>query len=159
MGLGTGSLLGIAAHMVGQIGNRRGFWKIPLNRNTAMLSLMLGGAAGSFLMAVSTGKNEVHRLHPIFPIGSHPSDQDDSYQQSLRRAKEREDNLRNMELSRSRDQATTQYVQHDLEAEREERKRNRLFRRASLQRSMKPGHGGLSDSHGGHWVNEDTRSD
>jgi hypothetical protein len=40
---------------------------LKLNRNTAMTSFFLGGAMGSFLLATAAGKNQVHRLHPIFP--------------------------------------------------------------------------------------------
>jgi len=69
-GLGLGSSGALVVHTVASLGMRRGLWKLPLNRNTAMLSTMLGGASGSFIMATTAGKNEVHNLHPIFRLGA-----------------------------------------------------------------------------------------
>lgn len=155
VGLGTGTLIGIVGHSAAQLGNRRGWWKLPLSRNTAFLTVMLGGAFGSFLASVTTGKNEVHNLHPIYEIGATPGEKRDTpYQQSLKRAREREDELRTIE--RHRTGRGLADVIHDKEAaERVERERNRLFRRATLERNLQEGHGGLSDSHGGHWVSDE----
>lgn len=71
-GLVLGSLSGYVLHTVVRIGHQRKFWKIPTTANTAFVSFMLGGAVGSYVMAVTTGKNAVHRMHDIFQIGAKP---------------------------------------------------------------------------------------
>lgn len=126
-----------------------------MNRNTAFLSVLLGGAIGSFAMATTTGKNEVHQLHPIFQVGSrtNPNSKIDSssslsaYELSLLQAKERDEDLRSLE---SRRHMTT--AEQDV-MDRVRREKNRLYRRATLTKSMEHV-GGLSDSHGGHWVQD-----
>ena len=149
--------------VVTQLGQRTRLWKNqwpPLTRNTALLAVLLGGATGSFLGAVTAGKNQVHHLHPIFQRGANPPpddtyDDDDTYEQSLQRAKNREDVLRSMELSRVQRETSERVLEGDQHAAQEERERNRLFRRRTLDGSLAAGRGGLSDSHGGHWVNDD----
>eukprot|EP00553_Chaetoceros_curvisetus_P006804 CAMPEP_0204626732 /NCGR_PEP_ID=MMETSP0717-20131115/12555_1 /ASSEMBLY_ACC=CAM_ASM_000666 /TAXON_ID=230516 /ORGANISM="Chaetoceros curvisetus" /LENGTH=123 /DNA_ID=CAMNT_0051642773 /DNA_START=46 /DNA_END=417 /DNA_ORIENTATION=- len=42
---------------------------IQFNRNTKFLAVLMGGAMGSFILATTTGKNEVHNMHNIFEIG------------------------------------------------------------------------------------------
>jgi hypothetical protein len=148
-GLGVGTVSGYALYSVAKLGQRRGFWKAPfLNRNVAFLSALLGGAVGSFVMATTTGKNEVHQLHPIFQAGARTPKNDDSslsaYEMSLLQAKERDEDLRSLESQRH-----MTGVEQDV-VERVRRERNRLYRRATLTKSMEQG--GLSDSHGGRWV-------
>ena len=144
-GLAAGTVAGYALHTVASIGNRRGFWKMPyLNRNTALLSVLLSGAMGSFVMATTAGQNEVHNLHPIFANNKNLAEE------SLEQAKQRNTDLRYLE-KRQRG--------HHLNAEEQDvidrvkREKNRLYRRASLTQSME--HPGISDSHGGHWVEDD----
>jgi len=147
-GMGVGSASAIVLHTVAQLGNKR-FWTLPLSRNTAFASFMLGGAFGSFLMATTTGKNEVHNLHDIFQAGARQPGE--TYKQSLERAKERAERLNTLERRHS----NRQMKDFDPEEqERLERERNRLYRRATLSQTMKT-HGGLSDSHGGHWVKKE----
>jgi hypothetical protein len=123
-GLCVGTVAGFCLHSLAAIGHRRGTWKLSfLNRNTAFFSVLLGGAVGSFVMSITTGKNEVHNLHPIFQVGARTLE-DDSLAAGLGHV---------------------------------ERERNRLYRRATLTKAMERG-GGLSDSHGGHWV-EDAESE
>jgi hypothetical protein len=128
-GLCIGTVAGFAIHATAHMGHRRGLWKMSfLNRNTAFLSVLLGGAVGSFVMSVTTGKNEVHNLHPIFQVGARPSNTSDG--------------INTMGNS-------------DSVLDREDRERNRLYRRATLIKSMEHVGGGLSDSHGGQWVAPD----
>jgi hypothetical protein len=160
-GLGYGSFTGFLLHTAAGMGNRRQWWKVKLNlnRNTAMLSVLLGGALGSFINASTAGKNEVHKMHPVFQVGAKSApplygEEDtsissgigSSYQQSLQRAKEREADLNVLERRRSNREVDP------LEDERVGRERNRLYRRATNARTMEAGHGGLSDAHGGHWA-------
>jgi hypothetical protein len=149
-GLAAGTISGFALHSVAKLGQRRGLWKLPfLNRNTAFLSVLLGGAIGSFVMATTTGKNEVHHLHPIFEVGARKREDSSlsAYELSLLQAKDRDEDLRSLE---SRRHMTG--VEQDV-VERVKREKNRLYRRATLTQSME--HGGLSDSHGGHWIKDD----
>jgi hypothetical protein len=158
-GLATGSVTGLLLHTVAATGNHRKWWKLgTTNRNTAFASFLLGGAIGSFLSASTAGKNEVHKMHPVFQAGakdtaagSSASGGGSSYQESLQRAKEREKSLRVLERRRSNRELT------DAEDSRVQRERNRLYRRATLTRSMEAGQGGLSDSHGGHWYTEEEK--
>jgi hypothetical protein len=86
-GLAYGSLCGYGLHTIARIGDERQWWtkiltpkgitttatkRLALTPNTAFLSFLLGGAVGSYLMAVTAGKNAVHRLHDIFEIGAQP---------------------------------------------------------------------------------------
>jgi hypothetical protein len=151
-GLGVGSCAGLVLHGAAQLGNNRKLWKLPLNRNTIMMSIFAGGALGSFIMATTTGKNEVDRLHPIFEVGAKPPKP--SYQENLERAREREAELRI--LSRHRTQPKL-IDSEDTYDDRILRQRNRLVRRASLTKSFE--RGGLSDSHGGQWVNNSSSND
>jgi hypothetical protein len=75
-GIGYGSVAGFTCHTMISFITK----SAKLNRNTALLSLMGGGALGSFLAATVTGKNQVHMLHPIFSSGSRPlpKEKDDS---------------------------------------------------------------------------------
>jgi len=154
-GLAVGTLAGFGLHSAARFGHKRGIWKMPfLNRNTALLSVLLGGALGSFVMATTTGKNQVHNLHPIFQIGAKAPPVDYSknnspYQQELERARLRELELQILERRRDRTASEQEYV------EKARRAQNRLYRRESLSQSLQEGHHGLSDSHGGHWVMED----
>jgi hypothetical protein len=111
-----------------------------LNRNTLFLSVLGGGAFGSFLFAVTMGKNQVHNLHSIFQVGANPKGDLDYYQQSLQKARERGEDIREAPVPN----------QVDLE----ELEQSRIIRRRTVNDSIRTGHG-LSDSHGGHWVPED----
>jgi hypothetical protein len=98
-----------------------------LNRNTAFLSFLAGGAFGSFLMATTTGKNQVHKIHDVFQVGS------------------------KQELEKQQDLLSSLN-----RTEREERARNRVLRRKTIQDTIQHGQG-LTDSHGGRWAREDQR--
>lgn len=102
------------------------------SRNTAFLSFMAGGALGSFLMATSTGKNEVHELHDIFHINE--KDTRTSYQKAV------DEGRMNSTLDKTDDANSM--------------KSRRLSRRRTVAKRLEKGHG-LSDSHGGQWLEED----
>ena len=159
-GMGVGSLSCLALHNVAQIASRRGviLKGATLNRNTALLSFLAGGAFGSFLMATTTGKNEVHRLHPIFEVGSQQE-----YEQSLIRAQQRESDLRQMEHGRLVRRASQDVngemasaSSYNADEERALRQKNRMLRRKTLQDNLQHGRG-MTDSHGGRWAREDER--
>ncbi len=121
-GMGLGALLGVMGHSVARFGHQRQWWSVPLNRNTLFLSVLLGITSGSFFMATVTGKNEVHKLHPIFQLGAEPPPEN--------------------------------YEQKRMKEIEQGKERNRLFRRQTLERTIRNDHGGLSDAHGGHWLKE-----
>lgn len=130
-GLGTGSAAGVIMHTVAGLGNRYNLWKIPVSRNTLMACFMFGGALGSFVMAVTTGKNEVHNLHPIFEVGSKKPTS--SYEEKLKDAKERAINFEISTQSGSDGSFTTQDLLQDGEVlDRVNREQNRIYRRATL---------------------------
>ena len=160
VGMATGSLSGIGLYAVTAMGRKSGLWKlngVSLNRNTAFLSFLLGGAVGSFVMAVTKGKNEAHNLHSVFQ-GNKPKTHDLSYQEQLELAKQNGDGLKRLKNYRTehkKDGALLPFEEREL-SDAEERlmiERNRMYRRATIAKSFEEGHG-LSDAHGGHWVNE-----
>jgi hypothetical protein len=140
----VGASSGYLMHRMAIFANQSKVVSLTLNRNTAFASVMFGSALGSFLMATMEGKNNVHKLHPIFDRGStkplHEDDEDHfrSYSQRLRAMEDQQGGV---------DPET---------ADRLELERNRIMRRASLSRSIKAGHG-LNDSHGGQWVQDEFR--
>jgi hypothetical protein len=175
VGLAAGTVTGFVVHTACSIGNRRQWWKLKLNSNTGMLAVLLGGAMGSFISASTAGKNEVHKMHPVFRKGQKTvggdtssgngddSGVDDyrsaptadnkgsSYQRSLQRAKDREMDLQVLERRRTNRELSST----PMENGRVEREQNRLYRRATIHRTMEAGHSGLSDAHGGHWYNKE----
>jgi hypothetical protein len=127
-GLGFGAGSGLILHTSAQWARKLGMSNVRLNRNTLMLSVLSGGALGMFLFAVSTGKEQVHNLHPIFQIGAAPPGE-----------------LDHQDYQTKMNQAAT------LDMERMQQ--TRLARRRTLADSFQKR--GLSDSHGGHWYKED----
>ena len=69
LGLGYGSIAGIAIHKTAQYLESKSILKFKkpnsLNKNTAFFSFMAGGALGSFAFATAAGKNKVHHLHGV----------------------------------------------------------------------------------------------
>jgi hypothetical protein len=121
-------------HTAAQWMSKSGYLRsAKLNRNTLFLSVLGGGAFGSFLFAVTMGKKQVHNLHSIFQVGANPKGDLDYYQRTLQNTKE----------------APTQNA-----VDLEKLEQNLVIRRRTVHDSIRTGHG-LSDSHGGHWVPED----
>ena len=174
-GMGYGSFGCLAAHYLVKLGHDRHLYKLPgnpLGRNTAMAAFMIGGTFGAFVASTTTGKNEVHNLHPIYDVGSRKPTQrkepGDAYRKNLERAWERESELKALVRRRTsesmledhdddhdhaRDDVFVDEVEDAAGRERIERRRNRLLRRASLQEAMSK-RKGLSDSHGGRWTTQ-----
>lgn len=118
--------------------------KQPLfSRNTAFLSFLAGGAFGSFIMATTTGKNEVHELHDIFHINEKKKETNTKYQQIVEGAQRD-----------SVDDGIGAIQVNDMEENSDTRKKRRLSRRRTVADRLAKGRG-LSDSHGGHWLDEE----
>jgi len=136
-GMGYGVGTGFFIHTVLRLATR-GKLRLPGNqkpitfdKNTAFFSVMAGGALGSFVNATTTGKNEVHQMHEIFEIGKH--DHRTPYQEAYDNAKnEGEDS--------------------------NSRKKRILSRRKTMSQRLSE-QTGLSDSHGGVWINEEMQSE
>lgn len=154
-GMGVGSLGCFLVHGVA----RRTKMGATLNRNTALLSFLAGGAFGSFLMATTTGKNEVHKIHDVFTVGSK---QEIERQQREAMDPERQERARNRLLRRKTLGDTIQHGQGitdshggrwarederfggqvvfiDEDEERAMREQNRLDRRKTLQDTIEQG--------------------
>ena len=107
--------------------------RLNFNRNTALLSFMLGGALGSFALATAAGKNEVHNMHDVFEVGKKkPEDSLTPYQKSVEEARK------------------------DAEHQEADRRKRRLSRRQNVAKRLEDGRG-LSDSHGGNWLDQETQ--
>ena len=150
-GMGVGLVTGGVLHA---IANSRLF-KVPgLNRNTAFLAVLGGGAFGSFLSATVTGKNQVHNLHPIFEVGkrevpeARPEDTVGTpYQQAMRKAqstfRENEESGGFAEDGRGMVVTRNTYSRRaDDDFERAKRRENRLTRRRTLQERFEQKGGG-----------------
>lgn len=132
-GLLYGSLTGYVLHTFAKLAHNRlpdpakarlhapGDTPLKFSRNTAFLSVMIGGAVGSFVMATAAGKNRVHELHSIYDAGKVPS--------AL------------VTPEQAREKEINEFV------------RRKMSRRETMKKRLKEGHG-LSDSHGGHWVED-----
>ena len=128
LGFAYGSFTCLTGHTIASFVTR----SKKLNRNTALLSLLLGGALGSFLAAATTGKNQVHTLHPIFQAGSTTT-------------------TTTTTISNDDNSKQQQQQGEDAKLSTDELKQNRVLRRKTLQNALES-HSGLNDSHGGHWV-------
>ena len=144
-GLGYGSVGGYTLHTAARLIHNslsdaaKGKLRFPgsdkpirFNRNTAFFSFMAGGALSSFLLATTTGKNEVHQMHDIFEIGK--NEYKTPYQKHYENAKLNDEETEDM------------------------RNKRRLSRRKTVSKRLTKGQG-LSDSHSGTWIQERTVSE
>jgi hypothetical protein len=143
-GLAVGTITGYAFYSVASIGQHKlKLWNLPitlLNRNTAFLSVLLGGAIGSFIMSVTTGKNEVHNLHPIFQIGSRNTtigEKDDETVSTHLSLKELSI-LQKSNNERSKNENNNSNTAADV-IDRTQLERNRLYRRMTLSKKLEQG--------------------
>ncbi|KAL7525835.1 hypothetical protein ACHAXR_002870 [Thalassiosira sp. AJA248-18] len=108
----------------------------PLGKNTFMLSLLGGGALGSFVFSTSAGKNAVHMLHPIFNLGRDENAGKSPYQIAMSKAPKQDE----IDVTNTAD--------NDFDATH--RRARTLRRKASMKRRIETGHS-LSDTHGNTW--------
>jgi len=151
-GFGVGS--GLVLHTAAQWARKFGLLKANLNRNTAMLSVLGGGAFGMFLFAARTGKQEVHNLHSIFQVGAVPrGDLDYQRRLGMETARGEDDSALGANSQFEAKEPNRSSGSDDLDFKKLEE--IRAMRRRTLNGTLEKGHG-LSDSHGGHWVASDT---
>mmetsp|Transcript_20318 Transcript_20318/g.26655 ORF Transcript_20318/g.26655 Transcript_20318/m.26655 type:complete len:212 (+) Transcript_20318:50-685(+) len=128
----------------------------PLNRNTAVLAVLGGSALGSYVMAVTTGKNEVHNLHPVFEVGSKQWEEAQQQKQLEEEDQQRHRNrlIRKESLKQTIQQGkgglSDSHGGHWEEDHSNQRHQNRQVRRVAMKDTIEHGHG-ISDSHGGKW--------
>ncbi|KAL7510410.1 hypothetical protein ACHAXN_009902 [Cyclotella atomus] len=108
----------------------------PLGRNTFMLSLLGGGALGSFVMSTTAGKNAVHLLHPIFKIGRDEHAGQSPYQIALNKSKQA--------ATSESQQPVNREIEDELDAAHH--RARSLQRRASMKERLESGHS-LSSTH------------
>ncbi|EED86563.1 predicted protein [Thalassiosira pseudonana CCMP1335] len=114
----------------------------PLGRNTFLLSVLGGGALGSFVMSTTAGKNAVHLLHPVFQVGRDEHAGQSPYQIAIAKAKELEGKLAATDTQQSQTNEDELDVAHH--------RARSLRRKGSMKRRLESGHS-LSDTHGNTW--------
>jgi type 1 glutamine amidotransferase len=140
---GYGAASGMVLHTGASLLHHFGVVKtLKLSRNTAMLSVLAGGALGSFVYASTAGKSQVHNLHPVFQVGAHPKGSDFNYQRTIAQAK--------LEYQQKQQDSHHGTEGHDVNIMQTLTK-IQAIRRKTLSESLREGRG-LSDSHGGQWV-------
>lgn len=126
--VGLGACAGLVAYTGAQWAKKLGYLqRTTLNRNHGMLAVLGSFALGTFLAASKTGIEEVHVLHPIFRAGA--IDQAGGELDAEQRI--------------------------NYEGKRQALMDNRMTRRRTLDNLLRKHHG-LSDSHAGRWVDDDT---
>mmetsp|Transcript_6397 Transcript_6397/g.9290 ORF Transcript_6397/g.9290 Transcript_6397/m.9290 type:complete len:206 (+) Transcript_6397:73-690(+) len=130
---------------------------IRFNKNTLFMSVMAGGALGSFLFATVAGKNNVHNLHDIYQIGkketTSKSNTNNEYTEDQRRRILRRETMKNrLDGARGLSDSHGGHWAHDHDCH-VDRDMRRLSRRRTMKRRLEAG-SGISDSHGGHWTRE-----
>lgn len=133
IGGGLGLCSGVVMCTGAQWAKKLGFIKGKgLNRNTGMLVVLSSFAFGQFFMASTTGKELVHLLHPVF--------------QSLRGD------------SSSAQEQNSNHSEPPASVDPQRLRDMRLARRKSLMETLYREKGGISDSHSGRWVEENSKT-
>jgi hypothetical protein len=128
--LGLGACSGLVMYTGAQWAKKFGYFpKTTLNRNHGMMMVLGGFALCTFLAASKTGKEEVHVLHPLFRRGG---------------------------VGATDQEAANQHQKLDYEGRRQALMENRMTRRKTLDNLLHKHHG-LSDSHAGRWVDDETK--
>ncbi len=116
----------------------------PLTKNTFLLSLLSGGALGSFLFSTTAGKNAVHLLHPIFNVGRDEYAGKSPYQIAMAKAAASQQDQQQQQNEHTESILTAAIEQDELDIQHH--KQRTLRRKASIQRRIESGHS-LSDTH------------
>lgn len=115
--------------------------------------LYVGGALGSFVLATTAGKNNVHNLHDVFEVGKREKPK------SVKKSSD-DPGYNTQGLSFYQQLMNRDHYQHEKRLEHDhlvkEQEQRRLVRRQTLSdRLQGEGQSGISDSHGGHWVEKE----
>lgn len=121
----------------------------PLGKNTFLLSMLGGGALGSFVLSTTAGKNAVHLLHPIFNVGRDEHAGKSPYQIAASKAQQQQQ----QEMTTGATTSATGGKEDELDAAHH---RNRSLRRkASMKRRLESGQS-LSDTHSNTWPHDNS---
>ncbi|KAL7463868.1 hypothetical protein ACHAXS_004219 [Conticribra weissflogii] len=118
----------------------------PLGKNTFLLSLLGGGALGSFVMSTTAGKNAVHLLHPIFQVGRDEHAGKSPYQIAMANAQKQQ---------LTGDSSSEQRTKDVDELDADHHRIRSLRRSQSIKRRLESGQS-LSDTHGNTWPYSDS---
>jgi len=169
LGLCSGGVLVTGAQWAKKLGFVKG---TNLNRNTTMLTILSSFAFGTFFAASTTGKELVHMLHPLFQAGSFSSsssennDNDDDNNR-LGIMYNNDDPLSSSLLPQRVNYqtkillASSNNKTHDedeIKLDPQKLREMRTVRRESLMESLHQRGHGLSDSHSGRWVEENSET-
>ena len=186
--IGLGLCSGIVMYTGAQWARKLGFIKgSGLNRNTGMLTVLGSFAFGTFFMASTTGKELVHLLHPVFQAGwAEPEHQlilprldyeTTRKQQTLSpqqlremRTLRRKTLMENLQKGRGiSDSHSGRWIEETnnnktidsstvTAVDPKKLQDLRLTRRKSLMDSLERGGRGISDSHSGRWIEENSET-
>ena len=163
---GLGLCSGIVLVTGTQWAKKLGFIKGgSLNKNTALLTVLSSFAFGTFFAASTTGKELAHLLHPMFQAASLTTsssssfvDDDNDNSLGIRHNNNINNNIddtRRVDYQTKilRASNSNSNVDH-----RQELREMRILRRKSLTESLHQRGHGLSDSHSGRWVEENSET-
>lgn len=129
---------GIVLYTGAQWAKKLGFLKgVKLNPNTGLLTILGSFAFGTFFMASTTGKEMVHLLHPVFRAGW----------------AEPEHDLKLPKLS-----AITEQHNSRVAVDPQQLREMRVTRKKTLHDTLLQSGRGISDSHSGRWVEENSET-
>lgn len=172
IGGGLGLCSGIVLVTGTQWAKKLGFIKGGgLNKNTAMLTVLSSFAFGTFFAASTTGKELAHLLHPMFQAASlsslsSSSSSEDNNNNNNNNINDnslgiRHNNNNNVDDTRRVDYQTKILMgssNNSDNVDRQKLRELRLLRRKSLTESLHQRGHGLSDSHSGRWVEENSET-
>lgn len=182
LGLCSGVVLYTGAQWAKKLGFVRGS---SLNPNTGMLVVLSSFAFGTFFMASTTGKELVHTLHPVFEagwaeppntlalpkIGKNSNSNTSDHQETT--AAVDPGRLRELRITRRKSLLETHGIggssngietaNNTIDPERarvdpQHLRELRITRRKSLMETLHQRGHGISDSHSGRWVEENSET-
>ena len=160
---GLGACAGLVLYTGAQHMKKRfGYFKnASFNRNTAMLTVFSSFAFGTFLLSSTTGKEEVHKLHPVFRVGAVDDDEGLTQRLKTNRMTRRKTVMDTIQRGRGfSDAHSGRWVEEESRNENENielLKTNRMTRRKTVMDTIQRGRG-FSDAHSGRWVDEQSET-
>ena len=143
---GIGFCGGVVMYTGAQWAKKLGIVKAKsLNPNTGLLVVLSSFAFGTFFMASTAGKELVHTLHPVFRAGWVEPPNDLSLPKTL-------DYQTKIRLSKENDNNSS------IPVDPQQLREMRVTRRKSLMETLHQSGRGISDSHSGRWVEENSET-
>lgn len=170
LGGGVGLCSGIVLYTGAQWAKKLGIVKGKgMNRNTGLLTILSSFAMGTFFAASATGKELAHMLHPIFQEANNNSlllqdnnnhDGNDLLSSPTRRINYQTKILlaSNNDTSKKEEGTNNHNDSNNIVVDRQQLHEMRVTRRKSLMENLHQRGHGLSDSHSGRWVEENSET-